>query len=202
VLQVGLTDRDQYIHRLGRTARAGMQGRGVLVLADFEKPLLRELGDLPMTEAVPSALSGPSRTIHAMENLSRDKELEKSAQQSYQAWLGFYNSNMKRLRLDRVALVEMAAQYSANIGLHVVPKLEKKILKKMGLFGVPGIEPSPHAPRSNNGGGGRGGGASGRGGDGHDDGGRGSDRRGGDRRGGSSSGAGGRGRGGHNFGRR
>jgi len=166
VLQVGLTDRDQYIHRLGRTARAGMQGRGVLVLADFEKPLLRELGDLPMTEAVPSALSGPSRTIHAMENLSRDKELEKSAQQSYQAWLGFYNSNMKRLRLDRVALVEMAAQYSANIGLHEVPKLEKKTLKKMGLFGVPGIEPSAYEPRGNSGGGGRGGGGGGRGGGG------------------------------------
>lgn len=166
VLQVGLTDRDQYIHRLGRTARAGMQGRGVLVLADFEKQLLKELSDLPMTQATPVALSGPSRTVRVMENLSSNKELEKSAQQSYQAWLGFYNTHMKRLHLDRVALVQLAAQYSAQIGLREVPKLEKRTLKKMNLFGVPGIEPSAYEPRGNNGGGGGGRGGGGRGGGG------------------------------------
>jgi hypothetical protein len=33
VLQVGMTERDQYIHRLGRTARAGKSGTGLLLLA-------------------------------------------------------------------------------------------------------------------------------------------------------------------------
>jgi ATP-dependent RNA helicase MSS116 len=36
VIQVGLTDRSQYIHRLGRTARAGKGGCGLLLLADDE----------------------------------------------------------------------------------------------------------------------------------------------------------------------
>ncbi len=50
VIQVGLTEREQYIHRLGRTARAGREGAGLLILADFEAPaLLPELHDLPIS---------------------------------------------------------------------------------------------------------------------------------------------------------
>ena len=37
VMQVGVpSDKAQYVHRLGRTARAGKGGQGLLVLADFE----------------------------------------------------------------------------------------------------------------------------------------------------------------------
>ena len=36
--QVGLaSDKAQYIHRLGRTARAGKSGKGMLLLGDFEE---------------------------------------------------------------------------------------------------------------------------------------------------------------------
>lgn len=56
VIQVGLTDREQYIHRLGRTARAGREGAGLLLLADFEaRALLQELHDLPITPAGPTS---------------------------------------------------------------------------------------------------------------------------------------------------
>jgi ATP-dependent RNA helicase MSS116, mitochondrial len=50
VLQVGMTDRDQYIHRLGRTARAGKGGNGLLLLAPFEFDYMtrKELADLPL----------------------------------------------------------------------------------------------------------------------------------------------------------
>ena len=43
VCQVGLTDRESYIHRLGRTARAGESGQGVLLLAPFEQPMLNQV---------------------------------------------------------------------------------------------------------------------------------------------------------------
>merc|ERR1712127_605149 len=37
VIQVGLPEsRDQYIHRLGRTGRAGKKGEGIVLLAPFE----------------------------------------------------------------------------------------------------------------------------------------------------------------------
>ena len=46
-MQVGApTDRAQYIHRLGRTARAGKQGRGILLLCTFERSFLKEVADL------------------------------------------------------------------------------------------------------------------------------------------------------------
>jgi hypothetical protein len=35
--EVGMTTKEQYIHRLGRTARAGKSGSGLLVVADFEQ---------------------------------------------------------------------------------------------------------------------------------------------------------------------
>ena len=49
VLQVGLTTKEQYIHRLGRTARAGKGGKGLLLLADFEaRAMASELRTLPI----------------------------------------------------------------------------------------------------------------------------------------------------------
>lgn len=144
VVQVGLTDRDQYIHRLGRTARGGSEGHGILVLADFEKPLLNELKDLPLKklESVPNMSDWESATAQTLAEIRANSELEKSAKQSYQAWIGFYKSNLKRLGLDKVRLVQLAEGYSQSIGLEETPKLDLPILKKMGLFGTPGLEPS------------------------------------------------------------
>lgn len=64
VLQVGLTDREQYIHRLGRTARAGAGGCGLLLLADNEVNFVRQLKDVSITRAGPkSVVSGGASVI-------------------------------------------------------------------------------------------------------------------------------------------
>lgn len=54
--QVGLpSDREQYIHRLGRTGRKGKEGQGILLLAPWEEFFLSTIKDLPITKApVPS----------------------------------------------------------------------------------------------------------------------------------------------------
>ncbi|KAF2130358.1 DEAD-domain-containing protein [Dothidotthia symphoricarpi CBS 119687] len=53
VIQIGLPrDRDSYIHRLGRTGRAGKEGEGWLILTPFERnEVRRRLRDLPLIDA-------------------------------------------------------------------------------------------------------------------------------------------------------
>ena len=53
VLQVGTTEREAYIHRLGRTARAssGVEGRGVLITSPQEKwYVMNQIKGLPIVE--------------------------------------------------------------------------------------------------------------------------------------------------------
>ncbi|KAG5721453.1 DEAD-box ATP-dependent RNA helicase 26 [Termitomyces sp. T112] len=49
VIQVGIPGTtEQYIHRVGRTGRAGTKGRGDLVLLPFEKGFLKSLSSVPL----------------------------------------------------------------------------------------------------------------------------------------------------------
>lgn len=51
VIQVGApVSRDIYIHRIGRTGRAGKHGDATLILSPFEKSFVRELHDIPIRD--------------------------------------------------------------------------------------------------------------------------------------------------------
>lgn len=108
VIQVGLTDREQYIHRLGRTARAGKEGCGLLLLAGDEHVLLRDLKDLPLSRATDSSMvtGGLANGVReqlingrpsyddlpaltkALASVARSDALANQAAMGYQAWLG------------------------------------------------------------------------------------------------------------------
>lgn len=136
VIQLGLpSDKAQYIHRLGRTARAGKDGGGFLLLADFEACFLRQLHDLPVTnrppldEAQVDALAPSIRAAFASL-----PALTHAA--AYQAYLGFYNSHLKRLNWSREECVARANEYACTVlGLSSPPPLEAKTIGKMGLKG-------------------------------------------------------------------
>lgn len=68
-VQVGLPkDREQYIHRLGRTGRKGKEGEGILLLAPWEEYFLSSLKDLPITKS--SLPSTDPETVKKVKPLS------------------------------------------------------------------------------------------------------------------------------------
>jgi ATP-dependent RNA helicase MSS116, mitochondrial len=161
VFQVGLpADKESYIHRLGRTARAGREGRSVFIVTNdetfFPKYTLKEIKfeiikpDLSYTKNVEDAAS----------------EFENKAK-VYQAWLGYYKAHSRAMGWDDERLVAEANKFALEVlGTGEVPGLQKSTVAKMGLKGVRGLNVVPNAPkppRGEGGGEGRSAGAGGRG---------------------------------------
>ncbi|EED94590.1 RNA helicase [Thalassiosira pseudonana CCMP1335] len=150
VIQIGLPEsREQYIHRLGRTARAGKEGDGLLVLFPFEFQFLSELRglDVPNNNELSSLLDQSSVTElpeWMEQNFSRvnsgGNKLASSAQLAYLAFLGYYLGQMSRIRIrSKEEVVRLSNDFSDSIGLAHVPALPQKLITKMDLVGVPGV---------------------------------------------------------------
>ena len=169
VIQFGApADAAQYVHRLGRTARAGKEGSGCLLLAHFEDYFLHDkaIKQLPIQMQRPSILGDPSGAVYdrvALNLADAARRLPtETVGAAYQAWLGFYNSSLRKLRWDKDQLVFEANDWAKEICLqHTPPALQAKTVGKMGLKGVRGLNvlkgPSG-TPGGGKGGGGRGGG--------------------------------------------
>lgn len=146
----------------------------MLVLAPFEFDYMtrKELSDLPLehttiAEALPATPSplvqralDTVRDLAANEDeLAHGEDSEKDgAKMAWQAWLGYYNSQCKKLNLTKEQLVIKSAEYAATIGLPQIPALQKKTIGKMGLQGVAGlrIDTAPQKPSQGRGGQGQG----------------------------------------------
>jgi ATP-dependent RNA helicase MSS116 len=138
ILQAGYVDKIQYIQRLGRTARAGASGKGVIILSDFESTaVLKNLKGLPLQKL--QSESGNLSLDEVSRIVSKDSELSEGAVRAYSAWLGYYNTTLRDLNLTKEQLVALANQYATFLGLKSTPVLDQKVAKKMGLFGVPGL---------------------------------------------------------------
>ncbi|GMI08510.1 hypothetical protein TrVE_jg6697 [Triparma verrucosa] len=144
VVQVGLTEREQYIHRLGRTARAGKNGGGLLLVAPFEQRTMSQaLPDMNLQHVREQDLDfnkSASSVSSALASVKNKPDLELSAQQAYGAWLGFYNGNLRKCGWrQKEELVQVANEYAATTGLDYIPMLEAKTVGKMGMKGVRGL---------------------------------------------------------------
>ncbi|KAK3701825.1 hypothetical protein LTR37_015247 [Vermiconidia calcicola] len=139
VVQVGLpANGDQYIHRVGRTARAGNEGRAVILLTERESFFLKANKHLPITPYSPDLSSAAKAQSSDVESAFEDVEDNVKAK-AYQAWLGFHKTSTKQLRLTNDGLVEQANEYAATVGCPEPPMIDKRVVGKMGLKGVKGL---------------------------------------------------------------
>ena len=141
VVQVGLpADTDSYTHRVGRTARAGKGGRGIIILTQKESFYLKKNRQFPI-KPYPAS----DKVLHDSDSTNEVRKAlnlidPDSKQKAYSAYLGFMKTYMNQMQLNAVELVKLANDFALN-GMQSgeVPEMEKKTIGKMGLKGVPGI---------------------------------------------------------------
>ena len=141
VLQVGLPlDADSYTHRVGRTARAGKDGRAIILLTQAESFFLKVNRQFPIQPypACDKVLndSSSSKTISsALRSIDpQDK------QKAYSAYLGFMKGSLHKMKMTADDLVKMANRLALEgMECDELPEMQKKTIGKMGLKGVHGI---------------------------------------------------------------
>ncbi|KAH7910632.1 P-loop containing nucleoside triphosphate hydrolase protein [Hygrophoropsis aurantiaca] len=140
VLQIGLpSSAEQYIHRLGRTARAGAGGRGIILLSNAESFFLggREMNKLPITRHTPLPPLERGRVATALASLD-----EQTQQQAYAAWLGFNKSFLRQFKWTSQRFVEEGNKYAREVLGWLdanPPPISKKSVGMMGLKHCPGL---------------------------------------------------------------
>jgi ATP-dependent RNA helicase MSS116 len=153
VVQMGLTDVQQYEHRVGRTGRAGKSGDALIMLCEDEAAgLLARLraAGFPLEPSPPGSVlaaglvsnntgnsstagseTGPMRAV--IDRLATDSRLEAMARSTYTSTLGFYKSHLRTLKWTREQLFQGVGRRLAAVGLTTPPTLDDRMLRKMGL---------------------------------------------------------------------
>lgn len=144
VIQVGLpSNAEQYVHRVGRTARAGNDGRAVILLTQAESFFMHNNRHLPIqphthtaeiNSAAPACAPAVTQAMYKIDEVTK--------QRAYSSFIGFFAGSglLKPLRLDKTGLVQLANEMAVQgMACPEPPPMDKKVVGKMGLKGVPGF---------------------------------------------------------------
>lgn len=105
VVQVGLpADKEQYVHRVGRTGRAGKSGRAVMICIPEEMRFVRANREFPIKVADAPTFNGPKSSQEIIEEAFIQVP-EQSKAQAYVAYLGFTKTLKKIHGMDAPAVV-------------------------------------------------------------------------------------------------
>jgi len=137
VIQVGApSSREQYIHRLGRTARAGKGGKCILLMHPFEKYFLKQIKDVALKERKRPKCPWSLEVLNVAVKHGVDKKVR---MQCWSARLGYYKTFIKRIGWSKEQLVEEAYGFATRALRLSQPRLPKRTAGKMGLRGTRGL---------------------------------------------------------------
>lgn len=130
IVQAGLpADADAYTHRVGRTARAGKDGRAIIVLTQAESYFIHINRQFPITSyprsvSIIEDVSAADQVTQAMELI--DNDIKRKA---YTAYLGFMKPFLNRLKMDSAGLVKLANDFALEgMKCDEVPEIEKSTI--------------------------------------------------------------------------
>ncbi|KAL4882076.1 DEAD box ATP-dependent RNA helicase [Aspergillus karnatakaensis] len=144
VLQVGFpSSGEQYVHRVGRTARAGKDGRAVILLTQDESVFMRNNRQLPIKphpseESINKQALASADLVHELFY----KVDEDTKARAYMAYIGFLAGGglAKTMRLEKVDLVRLGNALAVKgMGCPEPPIVDKMMVGKAGLKGIPGF---------------------------------------------------------------
>lgn len=170
VLQSGITDRESYVHRVGRTGRAGRTGDALLVVVKFAERYMRKqlegLGVEWLRAIDPRKSAAQNARVQSVQNASapatpvvvairpdvikageelarRDPKLYRRA---FASWIGAYGSKARELGVSKPQLELQAVEEYRALGMREVPEISPMLRKKMGLPPTPPAAPPPLPP--------------------------------------------------------
>lgn len=131
VVQLGMpSSAEQYLHRIGRTGRNGSSGHAVILLSDFEskwKTHVAVKAKLPIAWTHAKPIASDSKWT------SMSSQHQQALDSAYTAFLGFYKAQAKVLGLSPGNIMYHANAFYHYCGFATPPKLEKKLLRKLGF---------------------------------------------------------------------
>jgi ATP-dependent RNA helicase MSS116 len=147
VIQIGACEsRETYVHRLGRTGRAGKKGMGVLILPDLEKDFLRELQGLDITrdKDLTTQLASLPPSKKFMNELGpvvqkvrsgNDPKLHQAIHDAYQAMIPYYFQRSE----DKQKAITAVNRLVDVMGLPELPAIDATRAKRLKLNNMPGL---------------------------------------------------------------
>jgi ATP-dependent RNA helicase MSS116 len=153
VVQIGAPpSRETYIHRVGRTGRAGKQGEGMLILPEMERDFLMDLDglDVQLEEGIQQGLARAKISNRKLQSelgllqqdirSGQDKaSMEKSLHMAYHAMISYYMQTCQDKHESLEYVISTVNQLVIDFGLQELPPIESSRAKSMGIELLAGL---------------------------------------------------------------
>nr|CAG8488578.1 12758_t:CDS:2 [Entrophospora candida] len=127
VLQIGApSSREQYIHRLGRTGRAGKEGEGIILLAPFEDKFISQIKDLPIEKLNMSGIE-PDAAVEKTINMIDPDDVHSACG----SFLGYYAGKSSTHLFGKNSLLPAVEELARSFGTE--SRISDSLLEKIGL---------------------------------------------------------------------